>query len=250
MKQVFSLLNTFVMGKRPYNTVFSFNYHNINHIVRFLNNAKTNLPVGKLSFIDIGGGAAPYYELFKEMIEQYTVVDVQNDLPKEDNRNIAFIKSFAEELPIPDNSFDVVLSNQVFEHVQSPEKAAAESYRILRKGGFILGSVPHISPIHLEPYDYRRFTEYGLRKTLADAGFTNIQINGSGGVFKAAALMTLMDLTLSKRVEGKPQRFLTKKHFLLFPLNGFVNVSAIILDFILGDKKRSPSNYCWIAQKS
>ncbi|MDZ4844932.1 MAG: class I SAM-dependent methyltransferase [Chitinophagales bacterium] len=249
MQQVFSALNNFIMGNRPYNTVFSFNYHNINHIVRFLNEAKKNLPAGKLSFIDIGGGAAPYYILFKEMIKDYTVVDVENVLPKEDDRNITFIKSFAEELPIADNSFDVVLSNQVFEHVQSPEKSAAESFRILKKGGFILGSVPHVSPIHLEPYDYRRFTEYGLRKTLEEAGFTNVKIDGSGGVFKAAALMTLMDLTLSKRVEGKPQRFLTKKHFLLSPLNGFVNVSAIILDFIFGDKKRSPSNYCWTAQK-
>lgn len=249
MQQLFSILNTFIMGKRPYNTVFSFNYHNISHIVRFLQSAKAFLPKQKLSFIDIGGGAAPYYGFFQEQIGQYTVVDVQNDLPKNDNRNITFIKSFAEELPIPDNSFDVVLSNQVFEHVQTPEKAAAESYRILKKGGFIIGSVPHISPIHLEPYDYRRFTEYGLRKTLEEAGFKNIKIDDNGGVFKAAALMVLMDLTLSKREDGKPQKFLTKKHFLLFPFTGFVNVSAIVLDFILGDRKRSPSNYCWIAQK-
>lgn len=249
MQQLFSVLNTFIMGKRPYNTVFSFNYHNISHITRFLQSAKASLPKQRLSFIDIGGGAAPYYTLFQEMIGQYTVADVQNDLPKGDNRNITFIKTFAEQLPVPDNSFDVVLSNQVFEHVQSPEKTAAESFRVLRNGGCIIGSVPHVSPIHLEPYDYRRFTEYGLRKTLEEAGFKHIKIEGNGGVFKAAALMILMDLTLSKRVDGKPQKFLTKKHFLLFPLSGFVNVSAVLLDGLFGDKKRSPSNYCWIAQK-
>lgn len=249
MPKFFSALNTFVMGRRPYNTVFSFNYHNISHIVRFLKEIKPQLPVQQQVIADIGGGAAPYYEFFSDIASEYTVLDVENVLPKNDARKIKFIESFAESLPLESNSLDIVLSNQVLEHVISAEKAVSESFRVLKPGGFFIGSVPHISPIHLEPYDFRRFTELGLKKVLEDAGFTDIRITGNGGVFRAAALLVLMDATLSKMTPGKPQRVLTKKHFLMFPITGLVNTSAMVLDFLIGDKKRSPSNYCWIARK-
>lgn len=46
------------------------------------------------------------------------------------------IHSVGESIPIPSSSIDVVISLQVLEHVQSPEKVLGEVWRVLRPGGF------------------------------------------------------------------------------------------------------------------
>lgn len=249
MKKLAQSIRDFILGKRPHNTIFSFNYHNIRHIVRFLQREIAALPDKQYRILDVGGGASPYHGLFKGKTAEYIVVDVENALAEDDARGASFIKGFAEELPFPDDSFDIVMSNQVLEHVNSEHKAVAESYRVLKPGGIFIGSAPHVSPIHLEPYDFRRFTVLGLRKIIEEHKFRHITIEGNGGVHRAAALMVLMDWNLSPYTAGHSQRFYTRKHLLLFPLTGIINTIAIIMDAVMGDKQRSPSNYCWKAEK-
>lgn len=47
-----------------------------------------------------------------------------------------------EHLSFADASFDLIISNDVLEHVADPERALAEAYRVLRRGGRLLLSVP------------------------------------------------------------------------------------------------------------
>jgi ubiquinone/menaquinone biosynthesis C-methylase UbiE len=47
------------------------------------------------------------------------------------------------EIPLDDESVDMVMSTQVIEHIQDHEKAAAELCRILKPGGYALITVPH-----------------------------------------------------------------------------------------------------------
>jgi SAM-dependent methyltransferase len=63
---------------------------------------------------------------------------VASDIP---NTIIADITGCADV--IPDDSFDVVFSSDVFEHIDRPWLAAQEITRILRPGG-ILGGVPGV----------------------------------------------------------------------------------------------------------
>ena len=49
--------------------------------------------------------------------------------------NVTFLEASAEELPFPDNSFDVVISNGVFNLVVDKAKALGEVYRVLKPGG-------------------------------------------------------------------------------------------------------------------
>ena len=63
------------------------------------------------------------------------------------------IESGDYRLPFEDNSFDVVLSDQVFEHVQNYRDAVGELARVVRPHGFCL----HIFPsryIFIEPHVY------------------------------------------------------------------------------------------------
>ncbi len=238
-----------VLGTHPYNTVFSFNFLNVRHIVRFLRDVGRSLPAGDYEVADVGGGACPYYPLFAGRAAGYTVVDLPESLPANDSRPIRQLQGFAEALPLEDASVDLVLCNQVLEHVRDAGRTVGEAHRVLRPGGWYVGSVPHVSPVHLEPYDYRRFTDLGLRQALAGAGFTDVRIEGNTGAFGAAALLLAMDWVLSRRREGTPQSLSPGRALLLSPLIGGLNAAAWLLDKMLGDSGRTPANLCWTARK-
>ena len=71
-------------------------------------------------------------------------------------------------LEFNDNSFDLVIMMEVLEHVKEPKKALSEIYRVLSDNGKLIMSTPFILGIHDEPYDYYRFTKYGLEYLLSD----------------------------------------------------------------------------------
>jgi len=47
-----------------------------------------------------------------------------------------------EALSFPDNSLDLIVSNDVFEHVPHPDKAFSECARVLKPGGVLLATIP------------------------------------------------------------------------------------------------------------
>jgi SAM-dependent methyltransferase len=68
------------------------------------------------------------------------------------------------DLPYDDNHFDAVLCDQVLEHVEGdPQIAMRESFRVAKPGGLVIQATCLIMPMHMEPYDFWRFTPYGLK---------------------------------------------------------------------------------------
>ena len=74
---------------------------------------------------------SPFNLISKELIKEYK-------LPE----NI-IVEGFAEELPFKDESFDLIYSTNVLEHVQNPEKVLKESIRVLKTGGFLQFVIPN-----------------------------------------------------------------------------------------------------------
>lgn len=68
-----------------------------------------------------------------------------------------------DNLPFKDNSFDVVLSLAVLEHVKNPWVHANEMIRVLKPGGIIYADVPFLQPYHGYPYHYYNMTTKGLQ---------------------------------------------------------------------------------------
>jgi hypothetical protein len=72
----------------------------------------------------------------------------------------------------PDGSgFDVVIAEQVMEHVPTPWVAVTSMRSSLNPGGHLLITAPFFIRVHGHPGDYTRWTESGLRNLLEYAGF-------------------------------------------------------------------------------
>jgi len=68
-------------------------------------------------------------------------------------------------------STDLVIAEQVFEHLLRPYRAGKAVYDLLRPEGFLLITTPFLIKIHDAPVDCSRWTETGIRYFLAECGF-------------------------------------------------------------------------------
>lgn len=82
------------------------------------------------------------------------------------------------------SQFDVVICEQVLEHVVDPCTAAANLRRLCAPGGSVIVSTPFLIKVHELPEyamrDYWRFTPRGLRVLLERAGLEVEQARGWG----------------------------------------------------------------------
>ncbi|HLH50727.1 MAG TPA: methyltransferase domain-containing protein [Roseiarcus sp.] len=85
----------------------------------------------------------------------------------------------AEILP---RQFDLVIADQVFEHLKWPYRAGRNVYDMLKPGGTFIIATPFLVRVHRVPIDCSRWTEDGLNYLLQECGFSagNIQ-TGSWG---------------------------------------------------------------------
>ena len=134
----------------------------------YLNNKKN------LKIVDIACGTKPYFPLFKNKADEYIGVDI--DIKKSE---VSDIIGSAEKLPFVDNYFDVALSTQALEHIRDYKAAVDEMQRVLKPNGIAFLTTHGVSEIHGAPYDYWRFTEYGLREVFS--GYKEVAIINNGG---------------------------------------------------------------------
>jgi 2-polyprenyl-3-methyl-5-hydroxy-6-metoxy-1,4-benzoquinol methylase len=80
----------------------------------------------------------------------------------------------------PGPAYDVVICEQVLEHVPDPVVAADNLRLLCRGGGRLYVSTPFMVKIHGAPGDYWRFTPDGLRVLLERAGFAVESIESWG----------------------------------------------------------------------
>jgi SAM-dependent methyltransferase len=129
--------------------------------------------------LDYGSADSPYRSYFPPGADF-----VPADLPG--NPNAALELTAEGAVPAPDESFDVVLSTQVLEHVTDPGLHLSEAFRLLRPGGRLLLSTHGVFVWHPDPADYWRWTAEGLRTVTERAGFTVTRFEGVVGLFPTA----------------------------------------------------------------
>ena len=78
--------------------------------------------------------------------------------------------------------FDLVIADQVFEHLLWPYRAGRNIYEMTKPGGYFLITTPFLIKVHQVPVDCSRWTELGLKHFLAECGFPIEEIRtGSWG---------------------------------------------------------------------
>ena len=97
-------------------------------------------------------------------------------------RNEGDIKIYdGVNLPYPDNFFDFIYSNQVFEHVRYPDLLLKSVCRVLKPGGYFAGSVSYLEPYH--SFSLFNFTPYGLITVVKDAGLHLVELRPGADTF-------------------------------------------------------------------
>nr|WP_207631987.1 class I SAM-dependent methyltransferase [Methylobacterium sp. NI91] len=75
-----------------------------------------------------------------------------------------------------EEKYDLIIAEQVFEHVRHPWEAAKNIYKGLKPGGHFLISTPFLFHLHPTPLDCWRWTPQGMGFMLEDAGFRPLDI--------------------------------------------------------------------------
>jgi SAM-dependent methyltransferase len=75
-----------------------------------------------------------------------------------------------------DSQFDLIIADQVFEHLPWPMRAGKNVFRMLRPGGTFLIATPFLVRVHKVPIDCSRWTEQGLAYLLQECGFSENDI--------------------------------------------------------------------------
>lgn len=73
-----------------------------------------------------------------------------------------------------------MFTTEVFEHIFNLEEIMKELHRVLKKGGKGLITVPFAWPEHEVPYDFGRYTSFGMKSLLERTGFTVISMEKNG----------------------------------------------------------------------
>lgn len=174
--------------------------------------------------LDVGCGQKPYQGLFK--CDEYIGLEI--DTPE--NRKIKKADLFydGKHIPVNDSSIDWVVTTEVFEHVFNPDEFLFEIQRVLKPGGGLLMTVPFIWDEHEQPYDFARYSSFGLRHLLIKYGFEIVEHrkinNGIEVIFQ------LINCYLYKVL---PIKNIYIKIFITSILTAPINLVGLFLSFIL-----------------
>lgn len=148
---------------------------NSDRVIRHILQKELSMPSpgadsNKLKLLDIGardGAKADFAAGF-----DYHAIDIR---PRADNILVGDICSCPH---IPDESFDVVFSLDVLEHVQNPWNAAKECIRITRPGGLLIHRTLFAYRYHPIPNDFWRFSSQGLEHLFVEGGNAETILKG------------------------------------------------------------------------
>lgn len=139
--------------------------------------------------LDYGAGNSPYREYIS--CDRYVTADVSQNLAGD----IEYLLVPGECLAVDAASFDTALLLDVLEHAPDPDFILGEIRRLLAPNGRLLISVPFIYREHETPYDFARYTVFGMRELIGRQQGKIVRLSKAGNVF-----YTLLSLFLERGV--------------------------------------------------
>jgi SAM-dependent methyltransferase len=162
--------------------------------IHTLKNVQSNTTGRKLNVLDVGSRIAEtnqttYKTIVKDIGWDYLGLDIEQGI------NVDIVCESPYKFPLEDNSVDIVISGQVFEHVEFPWETIKEIHRVLRADGIAVIIAPSSGKEHRYPFDCFRYYPDGMialgkwakfSSTIARTNWDETQIFGWGdtiGIF-------------------------------------------------------------------
>lgn len=188
-------------------------------------------------------------ERFLNYAKAYVGIDIDKTLKSVD------VIADGKFLPFSKHSFDSAISIQILEHIDIPLNYLKEVNFVLKKGGYFYFTVPFVDPLHMEPYDFFRYTEYGVRSLCKDAGFEIVRIQKKYGFIAILGyiinwLVWQKTIKISEwlKMKGFPS-FVSKFPLRIFyPFYALSNIFSLFMDKLI-PIKRIPLRYACLAKK-
>lgn len=175
--------------------------------------------------LDFGCGSKPYASLFSGAIN-YVGVDVKTSgHDHKDSKVDVFYDG--RTLPFCDGQFDAVVSFEVFEHVFNLPEILLEIRRVIKDSGYLLVSLPFAWYEHETPYDYARYTSFGITHLLRSSGFEIAETRKTSTFLSAVGQIFVGYLTqLNPRSKMLRHIF---QFFVIFPITAiFLTMNALL----------------------
>lgn len=149
--------------------------------------------------LDAGAGNQPYKGLFGHC--RYEAADFE----KVDKRyaQSTYVCDLSR-IPVAGSSYDAAVLSQVLEHTPEPLVVLEELHRVLRPDGLLFYSGPFFYEEHEIPYDFFRYTQYGVRYLLQKAGFLIERIDWLEGY---ACTVAYQLETMARRLPRDPRSY-------------------------------------------
>lgn len=164
------------VGDRTRPSRWQYDYLTLSRLARDVEALVREVPRGVTDSpaLDLGADKSPYRDLLRSRGYAVKTLDITLD-------GGADYAGTAESTGLPDGSFDLVLCTQVLEHCMNPWAAIREIHRILKPGGHVIASAPHVWFFHPHPTDHWRFTQEGMAHLCREAGLEPVSLLAQGG---------------------------------------------------------------------
>jgi len=123
--------------------------------------------------LDVGCGSKPYAHLFSK-ITSYKGMDIEKSGHKHQYEYIDVFYD-GERFPFEENSFDSLVFFEVLEHVFNSDNFFKQIKKVVKPEGYCLITIPFIWGEHEQPYDFARYSSFGLKHLFDTHGFEIIQ---------------------------------------------------------------------------
>ena len=178
--------------------------------VNWIEATLNKIPKGN-TILDAGAGEQQFkkfcahLEYVSQDFAQYNPEDLNLGLQMEkwDYGKLDIVSDIAS-IPVENESFDVVMCTEVFEHIVNPIEAIAEFSRILKKEGYLILTAPFCSLTHFAPYHfYSGFNRFFYEVELEKKGFEIIEVLPNGNYFEYLAQEINRLPYMAKNYSGK-----------------------------------------------
>jgi len=132
--------------------------------------------------LSIGGGPRREHpQLININISNYENVDIVAD---------------AYAIPYASGTVDAVFCEAVLEHLEFPDKAVCEMFRVLKRGGKVYAATPFLQWYHGYPNHFQNFTLTGHERLFKRAGFSVVESGACVGPIFAITTFNMCFLKL------------------------------------------------------